>query len=81
MKNVRVESVSVRDMGLPIFSVCRHSTKPLEDPHSRLYPPKNSVLVVKEWCRGKSEEELRTCDFLDETRWDDGNVRTVGVGA
>lgn len=71
----------MRGMVLPIFSVCRHGTKPLEDPHSRFYPPKDRVFVVKEWCRGKSEEELRTWGFLDGTRWDDENVRTVGVRA
>jgi hypothetical protein len=66
--------------GLPILSVCRHSTKSLEDPHSRFYPPEDRVLVVKEWCRSKSEEKLRTCSFLDGTRWNGEDVHTVGVG-
>lgn len=39
------------------------------------------MLVVNEWCRGESEEELRTYGFLDGTHWNDENVRTVGVGA
>jgi len=43
-----------------ILSVCGHSTKPLEDPHSSLYPPKDRVLVVKKWGRSKGEEELGT---------------------
>ena len=58
----------MKGTGSPILSVCRHSTKSLEDPHSGFYSPKNRVLVVKEWCRGESEEELRTCGFLDVTR-------------
>lgn len=71
----------MRESGSPILSVCSNSTKPLENPHSGLHPPKYRVLIFKEWCRRKSEEELRTYEFLDVRRWKDENVRTVGVGA
>ena len=55
----------VRGSNLPILPVCGHSTEPLKDPHSGLYPPKDCMFVVKEWCRSKGEEELGTCGFLD----------------
>lgn len=73
--------ISVSGSDLPILSVRGHSAEPLEHSHSGLHPPKNCVLVVNEWCRGESEEELRTYGFLDGTHWNDENVRTVGVGA
>jgi hypothetical protein len=38
------------------------------------------MLAVEERCWCKGEEELRTCECLDETRYDGGNDRTVGVG-
>lgn len=51
---------SARGSDSPILSVCGHSAKPLKDPHSGLHSPKDCVLVVKERCRSKREEELGT---------------------
>lgn len=65
---------------LPILSICGHSTKSLEDPHSRFHPPEDRVFVVEGRRRSEGEEELGACGFLEGTRWDDEPVRTVAVG-
>ena len=71
----------MKDSDSPILSICSNSTEPLEDPHSGLHPSKDRVLIFKVWCRCKSEEELRTYKYSDARRWEDEDVRTVGVGA
>ena len=76
-----IASASMRGSGLPILSVCSHSTESLKDPHSGSHPPKDCVFVIKEWRRSKGEEELGTCGFLDGSRRDGENTRTIGVGA
>jgi hypothetical protein len=69
------------DFSSPVLDVRGYSTKPLEDPHPRIYPPKYRMLVVQERCRREGEEELRTCGSLaNETHQDTGNDRTVAVG-
>lgn len=70
----------MRDLGLPILTVCGDSANPLEDPHSGLYSPEDCMLVVEVWCRGEGKEELRACEFLDGLCQGDTKTRTVAVG-